>query len=107
LSFWESSDYGLPRYDARAFILRLAGPRWQTWSGWFKPVIAFGPFAVTVRFTIAVWRTQKGQSRTYTLQANNSLHPTRRPRLGFGRAAGFFGRWIGCQRPFPAAVGYV
>jgi hypothetical protein len=27
------------------------------------------------------------------------------PGFGFGRAADFFGRWIRCQRPFPAAVG--
>jgi hypothetical protein len=35
------------------------------------------------------------------LKPDSSLHPNRRPRIGFGRASGFFGRWIGCQGPFP------
>ena len=30
-------------------------------------------------------------------------HP--HPRSGFGRLTDFFGRWIRCQRQFPAAVG--
>ena len=36
--------------------------------------------------------------------ADKLAHPDR-PRLVFGRASGFFGRWIRCQRPFPAAAG--
>jgi len=29
------------------------------------------------------------------------------PGFAFGRAAGFFGRWIRCQHPFPVAVGRI
>jgi hypothetical protein len=39
-----------------------------------------------------------------TMSLNNSRHANRRPPFGFGRAAGFFGRWIPCQCPFPEAV---
>jgi hypothetical protein len=35
---------------------------------------------------------------------NQRMHTNRRPALQF-RCSGFFGRWIRCQRPFPAAVG--
>jgi len=38
--------------------------------------------------------------------SNKSLPTNRRPRFGFGRwLSGFFGRWIRCHRPFPAAGG--
>jgi hypothetical protein len=32
------------------------------------------------------------------------MHTNRRPAFQFG-CAGFFGRWIRCQRPLPTAVG--
>jgi hypothetical protein len=35
---------------------------------------------------------------------NNRMHTNLRPAFQF-RCHGFFGRWIVCQRPFPAAVG--
>jgi hypothetical protein len=35
----------------------------------------------------------------------NPPYTHRRPRFGFGRLAGFFGRWIRCLRPFAAAAG--
>jgi len=36
---------------------------------------------------------------------NNSPRTSRRPRFSFERRlSGLFGRWIGCQRPFPAAA---
>jgi hypothetical protein len=35
---------------------------------------------------------------------DNSLRMKPRPRFSFGELTGFFGRWIRCQRPFPAAV---
>jgi hypothetical protein len=38
------------------------------------------------------------------MNANNRMPTNRRPALQF-RRAGLLGRWIGCQRPFPAAVG--
>jgi hypothetical protein len=38
------------------------------------------------------------------MQANQITAPNCRPALQF-RCAGFFGRWVRCQRPFPAAVG--
>jgi hypothetical protein len=35
---------------------------------------------------------------------NSSPHTNRRPHFGFGRRlSGYFGRWILCQRLFPAA----
>jgi hypothetical protein len=36
---------------------------------------------------------------------NDLPHTNRRPRFAFGKLAGFFGRWIRCQRRLPAAVG--
>jgi hypothetical protein len=35
---------------------------------------------------------------------NQRMHANRRPAFQF-RRSGFFGRWIRCQCPFPAAVG--
>jgi len=35
---------------------------------------------------------------------NKRMHTNRRPAFQF-RCSKFLGRWIGCQRPFPAAVG--
>jgi hypothetical protein len=37
---------------------------------------------------------------------NNCPQTTCRPRFRFGRASGFFGRWIRCQRPFQAVAGH-